>query len=144
MTRLIPFLGLCLLIAPLATVPPLAYGKKKVNPDEFTTTAEVTEVTSEKQTTGYHNTVASSCSNPKGSFQKGYCAATPNNSYAYTETDYVMVTTIGDVVYQLSGSRLELGTYKVKKDGDGYRFLLKDKKGKDVAPYYEIVGMKKK
>ena len=109
-------LGVVLLLATFACA--------KTKPEEFTNTAKVVAVASHTETTRYANV---------GRIAK------PHN-----ETIYVMMTEIGDRVYELQGRRLELGSYKVKPIADGFEFLLTDKNGKATSHSFKIVGERTK
>ncbi len=120
MKRSLPFAGVLLGLAFLSTV-----SVAKVNPDDYTLTATVTEVTSEREARNV-----------------------TNSGRIRYRSQFVAVTEIDDTVYDLSGpQRIELGTYRAKIDDKHNRvqFLLQNKDGKPKSSaWYEIAGERKK
>jgi len=97
----------------------------RVNPDEFDLTANIKEVTSGREAR----------------------KVTESGRVRYG-TQFVVVTEIGDKVYDLSGGqRVELGTDRARVDSKHTRvqFLLQDKDGKAKSSiWYEIIGERQK
>ncbi|MFZ1919076.1 MAG: hypothetical protein WAU58_15995 [Terriglobales bacterium] len=105
----------------LAVVLPSTRSVAKVNPEEFSQTAIVIKVTTEREIEGARR---------RGKVRYG--------------NEFFVVTEVGDKVYDLNGDqRIEPGTYRAKINGKGnrVRFLLDSKDGKPkCSAWYKVTG----
>src|SRR5205814_6617643 len=116
----------------------------KVKREEFTITATVTAVKSHSEVTGMHTNAPLNTGNKP--FDDAYNAAAGTNSTVRNDIVFVLVTEVGNRVYELeSYMRLELGIYQAKRDPKGFYFLYTDKHGKPASTrLLRIVGEEKK
>ncbi|HZS72287.1 MAG TPA: hypothetical protein VFA13_10645 [Candidatus Acidoferrum sp.] len=127
-----------------------AFGRKKVNPEDFTLEATVIDVTSSQQARQVftHANVPYFCGNPQNSFERGYCATAKNQSTSEIErsTVYTLKAVISDKIYDLQGPRLELGTYQARftapkrRRPAGIAILSRDRKGRPDTIWFLIAG----
>jgi hypothetical protein len=139
-------LGIALLALPVSA------RKKQVepiDPSQFTMAARVTGYSLRESTIveGETSSRPSFCDTQKEEWQKSYCAAAGNHSYSNARRTkaYILTTEITDEVYELEGrNRLELGTYRVRIQGERVEFLKTGEKGEATAVPFRIVGKRAK
>jgi hypothetical protein len=149
--------GLLALSLITSMLPVRGLSKDKVSPDEFTLSAVVTAVSSSRQVSHVsserHSNVDPACTvmgpdDPRRARVNcdAQAAGSTTTSSSTSWTRFVVTAAIGDKVYDLEGSRVELATYRARfvTPHRGHRaeveLLTADKKGKVVILGYTIVG----
>jgi len=123
---------------------------EKTNPSDFSLTARVVSVTSSKQPVGLRSNdctgrevITGRAEDAAADAKAAACAVKGGpKQEVIPDTIYVMTTEIGDSIYEIEGTRLEIGTYQARIRGDFVDFLLKDRKGKPKSFPFRIVGQR--